>query len=395
MTIGVGRLDAVCAITMGQAPPGDSYNTTGTGYPLIAGAGDFEGVVPAVKKYTTAAAKLCARGDIVLGIRASIGAKVWADGTYCLGRGVAGLRSGPRLHPNYLWHWLDRNAQALAAKGKGATFKQVTRDDIGEMPIALPSLDEQRRIAAILDQADALRAKRSQSLALLDHLTQTAFLDLFSDPHASTWPVVNVASIASPERDSIRTGPFGSQLLHSEFVESGIAVLGIDNAVNNEFRWAQRRYITEEKYRALARYTVHPGDVLITIMGTCGRCAVVPNDIPTAINTKHLCCITVDQAKVLPEFLHASFLWQPVARAYLRSVTKGAIMDGLNMGLIKNMELVLPPIEVQRSYLDQRRRIDEVKTVLTTSAESLEANFESLQALAFTRGSLASESVPA
>src|SRR5699024_10294879 len=169
----------VCTITMGQAPPGTSYNDREECLPLLAGAGDFRGSRIAPSKFITQPKKSSAEGDIILSIRASIGAKVWADREYCLGRGVAGLRPGPQLSARYLWHWLSHSERALAAKGRGATFLQVNRSDIGEMPIDLPSLDEQRRIAAILDRADAVRAKRRQVLAHLDSLTQSIFHSMF------------------------------------------------------------------------------------------------------------------------------------------------------------------------------------------------------------------------
>ncbi len=87
------NLSDACAISMGQAPKGTSYNTDGRGYPLIAGAGDFGEETPTPGKYTDAPTKISRPGDVVLCIRATIGDRNWSDKEYCLGRGVAGLRA--------------------------------------------------------------------------------------------------------------------------------------------------------------------------------------------------------------------------------------------------------------------------------------------------------------
>ena len=247
-------------------------------------------------------------------------------------------------------------------------------------------------MADILDRADALRAKRRATLAQLDTLTQSIFLDMFGDAAASGWHMTNIDGVAAETDGAIRTGPFGSQLLHSEFTEEGIAVLGIDNAVENEFRWGQRRFISEDKYRQLStRYTVNVGDVLITIMGTCGRCAIVPDDIPRAVNTKHLCCITLDRTKCLPVclpvFLHAYFLQHPIARRYLARKAKGAIMRGLNMGIIRDMPIPQAPIDLQEEYAEIVKAVGSVKRVQRQAEAEVEALLNSLQYHAF-RGEL-------
>lgn len=364
---------------MGQAPNGQSYNDRGEGLPLIAGAGDFDGLRISPKKFTTAPGKVSEPGDIILSIRASIGAKVWSDGEYCLGRGVAGLRPRAPLDSGYLWHWLTHVERALAAKGRGATFLQVNRGDIGEMPIELPPLPEQRRIAAILDHADALRAKRRQVLAHTESLPKSIFFEMFGDFPAT--------STVEAEASLIRTGPFGSQLLHSEFVDEGIAVLGLDNVVGNEFRWGERRFISTTKYEQLKRYTVRSGDVLISIMGTTGRCVVVPADIPPAINTKHICAITPKGSRIDSTFLRAAFLWHPGSLAHLRRQTKGSIMDGLNMSIIKAMPIPVPPLEDQQEFAGKVERVTACRRAIDRVAETDEQLFASLQSRAF-RGEL-------
>lgn len=222
--------------------------------------------------------------------------------------------------------------------------------------IPIPPLDEQLRIVAMLDEAFAgiataianAQKNLTNARALFKDAAQEAFR---KSAITKRWSECTVAAAAADQRGAIRTGPFGSQLLHSEFTDKGVAVLGIDNAVANDFRWDRLRFISPLKYKALERYRVYPGDVIITIMGTCGRCAVIPDDIPIAINTKHLCCITVDKKKCLPQFLHSYFLYHPIAQEYLGRTAKGSIMAGLNMGLIKEMPLFLPTIAEQERLI--------------------------------------------
>jgi type I restriction enzyme S subunit len=278
-----------------------------------------------------------------------------------------------QVHARYLYRWFGRQTTSIS----NLDLKRVLN-----MELLLPDFAEQQRIAEVLGQADVLLAKRRQSVSLLSDLARSIFLEMFEDD-ASGYPIIPVGDLAADRKNSIRTGPFGSQLLHGEFVESGVPVLGIDNAVNNEFRWAKRRFITEEKYKKLARYQVFPDDVIITIMGTCGRCAVVPEDIGVTINTKHLCCISLDQDNCLPEFLHSYFLMHPIARSYMQRTAKGAIMSGLNMNIIKAMPVALPPLTQQERYVAIAREVQGQKLRQLRHLRELEKLFESLQVRAF------------
>jgi type I restriction enzyme S subunit len=293
------------------------------------------------------------------------------------------LRCDSRVaQPRYAYHFLRTRGftDGIAPFVRGATIKNLSVDEAFDaIDIPTPPLHEQRRIAAILDQADVVRAKRHEVLTALEALTKSVFHDMFQGEPAAK----KVEDIAV----RIRTGPFGSQLLHSEFVDEGIAVLGLDNVVSNEFRWGERRFITRAKYEKLKRYTVRPGDVLISIMGTTGRCVVVPDDIPTAINTKHICAITPDSTDLDSAFLRAAFLWHPESRAHLRHQTKGSIMDGLNMGIIKAMPIPVPPISRQREFAERARKLIGVRDTMTRAAAVDDSLFASVQSRAF-RGDL-------
>jgi type I restriction enzyme S subunit len=122
-------------------------------------------------------------------------------------------------------------------------------------------------------------------------------------------------------------------------------------------------------------------------MGTYGRCAVVPADIPLAINTKHLCCITLDRSRCLPEYLHAYFLRHQTAQRFLAGAAKGAIMDGLNMGIIKRLPVILPPLALQENFVRRLQSLAALRAAAHASRAHLDALFASLQHRAF-RGEL-------
>lgn len=325
-------------------------------------------------------------GDFLLTNSMSFGRPYIMKSSGCIHDGWLLLRpKRTEIFPEFFYYLLG-SAQIyseFARLAAGATVKNLNIDLVRNVIVSMPPLAEQRRIAAILDQADALRAKRRQTLTQLDEMARAIFVDMFCGQAATTWPDRSIDSLSQ----AIRTGPFGSQLLHSEFVDEGIAVLGIDNAVQNRFAWDERRFITPEKYKALRRFKVFAGDVIITIMGTCGRVAVVPNDIPEAITTKHLCCITLKAHECSPEFLHATLMWHPEVQRQFGVRERGAVMPGLNTGLIKECRLRLAPLDLQRRFVDRWRAIQDMGSLELCSAAELDCLFASLQHRAF-RGEL-------
>ncbi len=239
-----------------------------------------------------------------------------------------------------------------------------------------------------------LIAKRKESIDLLDELVRSTFLEMFWNVSAKkSWPKNTIESYALDKKGSMRTGPFGSDLLHDEFADEGdVMVLGIDNVVNNYFERGKPRYISIEKFEKLKRYRVNAGDVLISIMATNGRSAVVPNDIPMAINTKHLAAISLNEKKMLPYYLKYAFQYHPQVERQLLSNMKGAIMRGLNLTIIKSIELRNPPLALQNRFAKFAIGFERLREGLQSHLTELENLYGSLSQRAF-KGALDLDSI--
>ena len=278
------------------------------------------------------------------------------------------------IEARYLFHWVQAQefVRYLASRATGASYPAVTERVVRESRLPLPSLGEQCRIVGILDKADSIHQQRRESLRLLDQFLRSGYASIVGpeNPRYSQWPELTIADLAERGDGAMRTGPFGSALRHAEFTNQGdVAVLGIDNVVENRFRWAEPRFITNERYeKYFKRYAVRAGDVLVSIMGTTGKSAVVPDDVPLAISTKHLATITLDRKRAHQEYVSHAIHMDPSVLAQICSANRGAIMSGLNLGLIRRLRVRLPPMSQQLAFV---RLVEATRSLATRIAESL------------------------
>lgn len=346
-----------------------------------------------VPRERVSAAQLMRRGDILVatssGSLSVVGkaARFDSDKPLSFGAFCKVVRPSDRVEPGYLAHFFQTESyrRRISSLAAGANINNLRNEHLDGLELALPPLPEQKRIVAILDKADTIRAKLREALAQADALLRSAFDHTvgYRATDYGSWEPRTMESLACDRPNSLRTGPFGSDLRHSEFTDGGVVVLGIDNAVQNRFAWAERRYISPEKYAKLERYRVFPGDVIVTIMGTTGRSAVVPDDIPLAISTKHLAAITLNPAEADPHFVSFAIHSDSRLRRQIEGANKGAIMDGLNLTIIRNLKIHLPPLSLQQHFAHLVRWHQTRQKQAQDPAENGDALYASLAQRAF------------
>lgn len=280
---------------------------------------------------------------------------------------IAVPKNGCSESTKFYYHYLRKNMHLLEAGFRGAGLKHISKSYLSALPLPTASETTMRRVVEILDKVEAILRKRERVVAKGDEFLKSVYLQMLGhlNPDYTNWPTYMVEELADKREGSIRSGPFGSALRHGEFVDEGIAVLGIDNAVQNRFAWGERRFITGEKYEGLRRYRVFPNDVIVTIMGTPGRSAVVPEDIPTTISTKHLATITCNLNLVHPEVLSFAIHSDPAVIKQINKQKKGAIMSGLSLGIIRKLGIKLAPMKEQKRFVAILLKTREMMSRLT------------------------------
>jgi type I restriction enzyme S subunit len=352
---------------MGQAPLGESYNTSGEGFPLIAGAGDYGEVYPEPKKFTTSPTRLSQVGDIILCIRATIGDLNWSDKVYCLGRGVAALRpKGGLSYAPYIWHVVTSKKAELNRRGTGSTFKQISRDVIDELEIPLPPLPEQKRIAAILDRADAIRRKREKAIELTDSFLRSVFLEMFGNPESNPhgFEKGTIRDLVSEVKygTSGKAGALGKYeiLRMNNLTYSGDIDLS-----------SMKRIDIEQKEEA--KYLVRKGDLLFNRTNSkelVGKTAVYPFDTSRVIAGYLIRVRPNHRANI--EYIGA-YLNSEHGKKTLFHMCKSIIgMANINAQELQDIEILMPPVELQNKFALVVAKIRELKAKLKRSLQQSE-----------------------
>lgn len=279
------------------------------------------------------------------------------------------IRPKSNIDARYLFHFLNSTLfRNWTQSSQGINIKNIKTNELKEFLIPCLPLDEQRRIAAILDKADAIRRKRQEALKLADDFLKSVFLDMFGDPvtNPKGWEIV-------PLEKPLLFLTSGSRGWARYYSSDGEMFLTIKNVRDNRISTDNIQYIKAPQTKEAERTKVQEGDLLISITADLGRTGVVPKSIAsygTYIN-QHLSLIRLDQSLMNPVF--ASFYLESKAgKDQFASKNQMGVKAGLNFDAVKSLRLFSPPIELQNQFAAFVEQADKSKVAMQRQLQGAE-----------------------
>lgn len=329
-----GNLSDIADITMGQSPPGNSYNDIKDGIGLINGPTEFTNKYPVVKQWTSKPTKLCKAGDILLCVRgSSTGRMNIADDEYCIGRGVASIRAKKdKAETSFIYYTLNYKVNQLLQKTAGSTFPNLSSNEIKDMIVGIPLFTEQQKIASILSTWDKaielkeklIEQKKEQKKGLMQKLlTGEVRLPGFNEK----WEKVKLGKVAtiimgqSPTSDSYNDLQEGIPLIQG-------------NADIKKRRTCPRIWTTKPTKKCL------PGDIIMTVRAPVGSVALSHHE---ACIGRGVCAIrgSVNQDYLYYQLIQKENWWS--------KISQGSTFESVNTNDIKELKISMPPMLEQQA----------------------------------------------
>ena len=346
---------------------------------------------------------IISRGDIVFRLTDLQNDKRSLRTGLCLEKGIitsayVTIRERKSLNSSYFHYLLHSYDLCKVFYGMGDGVRQgMNYSDLRKLLVLHPTLAEQQRIAEFLDrkcaEVDEMIGLQEQIIEELKAYKQSVITEAVTkglNPDAPMrdsgiewigeipehWGVCRVKDILEAGKDGIKIGPFGSSLTNKVNGDGECKIYGQWNIVNKDFT-AGKNFVSAETYKELDAYKIVTGDILVSMMGTIGKCAIIPNGLQDGIMDSHVIKIRINKSTINPEYFelmydkdNSTFIFEQLSR-----MKKGSIMDGLNSSIVKRLNLLLPPIDEQQeivSYLlEKRSKIESLISIKLSKIDSL------------------------
>lgn len=357
----MARLGDICEINMGQSPDSSSYNDNNDGLPFFQGNADFGELYPTVRVWCSQPSKVANKNDILISVRAPIGALNIADCKCCIGRGIAALTVDENVCvQKYLWHALHSKVEELNSKGTGSTFKAINKKILEETEIPLPSLDEQRKIAAVLDKISDLTVKRRRQLDKLDELVKSRFVEMFGDlrKNPKGWPIKTFDEFA--KIDGNITTDYAKYANYPH--------IGIDSIEKITGELKGYRTVHEDGVIS-GKYVFTPKHIIYS--------KIRPNLNKVALPDFDGLC-SADAYPILPNENNCERIFLALAMRsqyfldYILQFSSRTNLPKVNRKEIAGFRLPLPPLELQKQFSAFFYKSDKIKAAIRKNLEKLE-----------------------
>ena len=341
-------LKDVCKINMGQSPNSSSYNDYGDGMPFFQGNADFGERYPITRVWCNTPTKIAQAEDILISVRAPIGALNYAKEECCIGRGLAAITPDRNKVSQDFIYWALKGKKAeLNDKGNGSTFKAISRKILEETMIPDINFEQQHKCAENLEKIYGIIQNRRKELLALDDLIKARFVELFGNPvlNEKGWESNLLAQLTL----KIGSGatPKGGR---EAYQEEGIALIRSMNVYNGKFEYKDLAHISDEQAAKLDNVIIKESDVLLNITGaSVARSCVVPNQILPARVNQHVCIIRCKEC-IEPIFLNRLLIDDNYQKLLWEIAGSGATREAITKQQVERLKIILPPIELQNQF---------------------------------------------
>ena len=368
------QLKDVCSINMGQSPDSGSYNDCGDGLPFFQGNADFGERYPVTRVWSSTPIKKANADDILISVRAPIGALNYAKELCCIGRGLAALTPNKEKVSSEFIFWMLKGKNAeLNSKGTGSTFKAISKKVLEEVKVPDIDLQTQMVYSGNLEKIYKIIQLRKQQLAKLDELVKARFVELFGYIENKI-PISEMCNVTGGY--SFKSGDISN--------EGAIKILQIGNVYLDNVSWETTNYLPEGFDEKYSKFMLNEGDIVVALtrpiiqsLGNVKACIVKPSDLPCLLNQRVGRIVAKKDKSVFLEFIYGCLMTDDFTR-YVETCSIGCSQPNISTKDIENYLIPNATHEEQKAYVEFKKQTDKSKVAVQKALDEAQTLFDSL-----------------